>query len=29
MRFNIANCGDPALPGLLSNYLEKAARRSA
>jgi DNA-binding transcriptional MocR family regulator len=29
MRFNIANCGDPALPALLSNYLEKAARRSA
>jgi DNA-binding transcriptional MocR family regulator len=29
MRFNIANCGDPALPELLSNCLEKASRRSA
>jgi DNA-binding transcriptional MocR family regulator len=29
MRFNVANCGDPALPALLSSHLEKAARRSA
>ncbi|MDR5812824.1 PLP-dependent aminotransferase family protein [Caballeronia sp. LZ033] len=29
MRFNVANCGDPALPELLSNYLDRASRRSA
>ncbi|SAK41813.1 GntR family transcriptional regulator [Caballeronia temeraria] len=29
MRFNIANCGDPALPAMLSSYLDNAARRSA
>jgi DNA-binding transcriptional MocR family regulator len=29
MRFNVANCGDPALPALLSGHLDKAARRSA
>ncbi|WP_179401686.1 PLP-dependent aminotransferase family protein [Burkholderia guangdongensis] len=27
MRFNVANCGDPALAGLLAGYLESAARR--
>lgn len=26
MRFNIANCGDPALPAFLGNYLERVAR---
>ncbi|MDR5833390.1 PLP-dependent aminotransferase family protein [Caballeronia sp. LZ034LL] len=29
MRFNVANCGDPALPEMLSNYLDRASRRSA
>jgi DNA-binding transcriptional MocR family regulator len=27
MRFNIANCGDPALAGLLAGYLDSAGRR--
>jgi hypothetical protein len=27
MRFNIANCGDPALPALIVSHLEKVARR--
>ncbi|WP_321814378.1 MULTISPECIES: PLP-dependent aminotransferase family protein [unclassified Paraburkholderia] len=27
MRFNIANCGDPALPGFLAGYLDGVARR--
>ncbi|QGZ54160.1 aminotransferase-like domain-containing protein [Paraburkholderia acidiphila] len=27
MRFNIANCGDPALPAFLADYLEGVARR--
>jgi DNA-binding transcriptional MocR family regulator len=27
MRFNIANCGDPALPALIASHLEKVARR--
>ncbi|SAK60715.1 GntR family transcriptional regulator [Caballeronia arationis] len=27
MRFNIANCGDPALSALLANHLDKAGRR--
>lgn len=29
MRFNVANCGDPALPEMLLNYLDRASRRSA
>ncbi|WP_250525597.1 PLP-dependent aminotransferase family protein [Caballeronia sp. GAWG2-1] len=29
MRFNIANCGDPALPELLASHREKAARRGS
>ncbi|HKT98276.1 MAG TPA: PLP-dependent aminotransferase family protein [Paraburkholderia sp.] len=28
MRFNIANCGDPALPTFLADYLDGAARRA-
>ncbi|MFX1762647.1 PLP-dependent aminotransferase family protein [Paraburkholderia sp. A1RI-2L] len=28
MRFNIANCGDPALPTFLAGYLDGAARRA-
>jgi DNA-binding transcriptional MocR family regulator len=28
MRFNIANCGDPALPSMLAGHLDRAARRS-
>jgi DNA-binding transcriptional MocR family regulator len=28
MRFNIANCGDPALPAMLAGHLERAGRRS-
>jgi DNA-binding transcriptional MocR family regulator len=28
MRFNIANCADPALPGFLSAYLDGVARRA-
>jgi DNA-binding transcriptional MocR family regulator len=27
MRFNVANCGDPALPGVLGAYLDSVARR--
>ncbi|WP_322014469.1 PLP-dependent aminotransferase family protein [Paraburkholderia sp. J12] len=27
MRFNVANCGDPALPAFLANYLDGVARR--
>ncbi|MFP4904070.1 PLP-dependent aminotransferase family protein, partial [Paraburkholderia sp. BR14261] len=27
MRFNIANCGDPALPAFLADYLEGVGRR--
>lgn len=29
MRFNIANCGDPALPAMLAGHLDKAARRAS
>jgi DNA-binding transcriptional MocR family regulator len=29
MRFNIANCGDPALPALLARYLDGVARRAS
>ncbi|SAK49711.1 GntR family transcriptional regulator [Caballeronia hypogeia] len=29
MRFNIANCGDPALSEFLASYLDKGSRRSA
>jgi DNA-binding transcriptional MocR family regulator len=29
MRFNVANCGDPALPGVIGDYLESVARRTA
>ncbi len=29
MRFNVANCVDPALPALLAGHLDRAARRSA
>jgi DNA-binding transcriptional MocR family regulator len=29
MRFNVANCGDPALPAMLAGHLDRAARRSA
>ncbi|WP_244827494.1 PLP-dependent aminotransferase family protein [Caballeronia sp. TF1N1] len=29
MRFNIANCGDPALPELLASHREKTARRGS
>ncbi|TKC83132.1 PLP-dependent aminotransferase family protein [Trinickia terrae] len=28
MRFNVANCGDPALPGVIGDYLESVARRA-
>ncbi|HDR9093527.1 TPA: aminotransferase class I/II-fold pyridoxal phosphate-dependent enzyme, partial [Burkholderia vietnamiensis] len=28
-RFNVANCGDPALPGFLARYIESAARRAS
>lgn len=28
MRFNVANCGDPALPAVLGDYLESVARRA-
>ncbi|TAM07499.1 MAG: PLP-dependent aminotransferase family protein [Paraburkholderia sp.] len=27
MRFNVANCGDPALSSFLTNYLDRVARR--
>jgi DNA-binding transcriptional MocR family regulator len=27
MRFNVANCGDPALPAFLTGYLDRVARR--
>jgi DNA-binding transcriptional MocR family regulator len=26
MRFNVANCGDPALPGFLAGYIEAQPR---
>jgi DNA-binding transcriptional MocR family regulator len=29
MRFNVANCGDPALPGVIGDYLESVARRAS
>ena len=29
MRFNVANCGDPALPALLSRYIDSAVRRAS
>ncbi|SAL74354.1 GntR family transcriptional regulator [Caballeronia terrestris] len=29
MRFNIANCGDPALPAMLAGHLDRAARRAS
>ncbi|BAX58340.1 PLP-dependent aminotransferase family protein [Burkholderia stabilis] len=29
MRFNVANCGDPALPGLLAGYIDSAVRRAS
>jgi DNA-binding transcriptional MocR family regulator len=29
MRFNVACCGDPALPGVLGDYLESVARRAS
>ncbi|WP_330727859.1 PLP-dependent aminotransferase family protein [Burkholderia multivorans] len=28
-RFNVANCGDPALPGFLARYIESATRRAS
>ncbi|MEX3931005.1 PLP-dependent aminotransferase family protein [Paraburkholderia phymatum] len=29
MRFNVANCGDPALPAFLCRYLDSVARRAS
>ncbi|WP_042301850.1 PLP-dependent aminotransferase family protein [Paraburkholderia kururiensis] len=29
MRFNVANCGDPALPAFLNRYLESVVRRAS